>query len=63
MSEEKKQRLKEYQKEYQKNYHNAKKRYSKGKVSEHYAQNKEAIKEKSRDRYKKLSQEEKDKIK
>ena len=28
MSEEKKQRLKEYQKEYQKNYHGAKERYS-----------------------------------
>ena len=37
MSEEKKQRLKEYQKEYQKNYHDSKERY--------YAQNKEAIKE------------------
>ena len=44
MSEEKKQRLKEYQKEYQKNYHEAKERYSKEKVAEYYAQNKEAIK-------------------
>ena len=49
MSEEKKQRLKEYQK----SYHNV----------EYYAQNKEAIKEKLRERYKNLSQEEKDKIK
>ena len=45
MSEEKKQRLKEYQKEYQKNYHEVKERYSKEKTSEYYAQNKEAIKE------------------
>ena len=41
----------------------AKERYSKGKAAEYYAQNKEAIKEKSRERYKNLSQEEKDKIK
>ena len=38
----------------------AKKRYSKEKAPECYAQNKEAIKEKSRQRYKNLSQEEKD---
>ena len=45
MSEEKKQRLKEYQKECHKNYHNVKKkRYSKEKASEYYAQNKQAIK-------------------
>ena len=37
MSEEKKQRLKEYQKEYQKNYHNSKERYSKEKAAEYYA--------------------------
>ena len=37
--------------------------YSKEKTAEYYAQNKEAIKEKSRERYKNLSQEEKDKIK
>ena len=37
-------------------------RYSKEKAAEYYAQNKEAIKEKSRERYKNLSQEEKDKI-
>ena len=41
----------------------AKKRYSKEKAAECYAQNKEAIKEKSRERYKNLSQEEKDMIK
>ena len=41
----------------------AKERYSKEKAAEYYAQNKEAIKEKSRERYKNLSQEEKDKIK
>ena len=41
----------------------AKERYSKEKTGEYYAQNKEAIKEKSRDRHKNLSQEEKDKIK
>ena len=39
MSEEKKQRLKEYQKKCQKNYR-------KEKATEHYAQNKEAIKKK-----------------
>ena len=41
----------------------AKEKYSKEKVAEYYAQNKEAIKEKSREHYKNLSQEEKDKIK
>ena len=41
----------------------AKGKYSKEKAAECYAQNKEAIKEKSRERYKNLSQEEKDKIK
>ena len=46
-----------------KNYHDAKERYSKEKAAEYYAQNKEAIKEKSRKRYKNLSQKEKDKIK
>ena len=40
-----------------------KERYSKEKVAEYYAQTKEAIKEKSRERYKNMSQEEKDKIK
>ena len=35
----------------------AKEKYSKGKAAEHYKQNKEAIKEKSRERYKNLSQE------
>ena len=48
MSEEKKQRLKEYQKEHQKSYHGAKERYSKEKAAEYYAQNKEAIKESMR---------------
>ena len=41
----------------------AKERYSKEKTAEYYLQNKEGIKEKSRERYKNLSQEEKDKIK
>ena len=41
----------------------AKEIYSKEKASEYYAQNKEAIKEKPRERYKNLSQEENDKIK
>ena len=41
----------------------AKERYSKEKTGEYYAQNKKAIKEKSRDRHKNLSREEKDKIK
>ena len=41
----------------------AKQRYSKEKAVEYHAQNKEAIKEKSRERDKNSSQEEKDKIK
>ena len=41
----------------------AKGKYYKQKAAEYYAQNKEAIKEKSRERYKNLSQKEKDKIK
>ena len=41
----------------------AKEKYSKEKAAEYYAQNKEAIKEKSRECYKNFSQEEKDKIK
>ena len=41
----------------------AKEPYSKEKTAKYYAQNKEAITEKSRERYKNLSQEEKDKIK
>ena len=41
----------------------AKERYSKEKAAEYYAQNKEAIKEKSKNRYKNLSKEEKDKNK
>ena len=41
----------------------AKEGYSKVKTAEYYRQNKEAIKEKSRERYKNLSQEEKDRIK
>ena len=40
-----------------------KEKHSKEKAAEYYAQNKKAIKEKSRERYKNLSQEEKDKIK
>ena len=38
----------------------AKERYSKEKAAEYHLQKKEAIKEKSRKRYKNLSQEEKD---
>ena len=41
----------------------AKERYSKGKAAEHYLENKEAIKEKSKNLYKNLPNEEKDKIK
>ena len=41
----------------------AKEKCSKEKATEYYAQNKEAINEMSRERYKILSQEEKDKIK
>ena len=41
----------------------SKEKYSKEKAAEYYAQNKETIKEKSRERYKNLSQKEKDKIK
>ena len=41
----------------------AKEKYSKEKAAEYYAQNKEAIKEKSREHCKNLPQEEKDKIK
>ena len=41
----------------------AKENYSREKAAECYKQNKEAIKEQSRERYKNLSQEQKDKIK
>ena len=41
----------------------AKERYSKEKAAEYYVQNKEAIKVKSREYYKNLPQDEKDKIK
>ena len=41
----------------------AKEKYSKEKAAEYYTQNKEAIKEKSRECYKNLSQEERDRIK
>ena len=40
-----------------------KERYSKEKTAEYYLENREAIKKKSRDQYKNLSKEEKDKIK
>ena len=43
--------------------HKAKERYSKEKAAEYYMQNKEVIKEKSRNRYRNLSEEEKNKIK
>ena len=39
-----------------------KEKYSKEKAAEYYAQNKEAIKEKSREHYKNLSQEEKTRL-
>ena len=42
---------------------NAEERYSKEKAAEYYLQNKAAIKEKPKNRYKNLSKEEKDKIK
>ena len=41
----------------------AKERYSKEKAAEYYLKNKEVIKEKSRERYKNLSQEEKTRLK
>ena len=41
----------------------ANEKYSKEKAAEYYAQNKEAIKEKSRERYKNLSQEKKTRLK
>ena len=41
----------------------AKERYSKEKAAEYYQQNKEAIKEKSKNCYKNMSEEEKNKIK
>ena len=44
-------------------FQKAKEKYSKEKAAAYYAQIKEAIKEKSRERYKNLPQEEKDKIK
>ena len=47
MSEENKQRLKEYQK----NYYKTKERYSNKKAAQYYAQNEEAMKEKSQRRY------------
>ena len=40
----------------------AKEKYSKEKAAEYYLQNKDAMKEKSKNRYKNLSEEEKDKI-
>ena len=41
----------------------AKEKYSKEKAAEYYLQNKEVIKEKARNRYKNLSEKEKNKIK
>ena len=41
----------------------ARERYSKEKAAEYYNQNKEVIKEKSKNRYKNLSEEEKNKMK
>ena len=53
MSQEEKNKIKEYQKE----------KYSNEKAAEYYFKNKEAIKKPPQDCYKNLSQEEKDKIK
>ena len=47
----------------QENLQKANKKYSKEKAAEYYLKNREVINEKSRERYKNLSQEEKDKIK
>ena len=44
-------------------FQKAKERYSKEKAAEYYLQNKEVIKEKSKNWYRYLSEEEKDKIK
>ena len=44
-------------------FQKAKEKYSKEKAAEYYAQNKEAIKAKSRERYKSFSLADKDKIK
>ena len=44
-------------------FQKAKEKYSKEKAAQYYAQNKEVIKEKSREHYKNFSQEEKHKIK
>ena len=68
LSEKEKNKRREYSKNRYRNMsegilQKAKGKYSKEKAAEYYAQNKEAIKEKSRERYKNLSQEEKDKIK
>ena len=52
-----------YQYNWQEILQKAKERYSEGKAAEYNLQNKEAIKEKSRQHYKNLSEEEKDKIK
>ena len=41
----------------------AKERYSKEKAAEYYQQNKEVIKEKSRNRYKNMSEKEKNRVK
>ena len=41
----------------------AKEKYSKEKAAEYYLQNKEALKEKARDRYRNLPEEEKNRIK
>ena len=41
----------------------SKEKYSKEKAAEYYLQNKEALKEKARDRYRNLPEEEKNKIK
>ena len=46
-----------------KSYKKQKERYSKEKAAEYYLQNRETIKEKSKNRYKNLSKEGKDKIK
>ena len=52
-----------YQLNRQEILHKAKEKYSKEKAAKYYLQNKEALKEKARDRYRNLSEEEKNKIK
>ena len=52
-----------YQLNRQEILHKAKEKYSKEKAAKYYLQNKEALKEKARDRYRNLPEEENNKIK